>query len=268
MVKSPFPGMDPYLERHWRDVHHSLCTYAKDVLQPQVTPALRARVEERLVVEAEGAEPRSIYPDAKIFEREPRGDVYPRAGWSGDSSAVAVAEPLIVRVETEPFYEGFIAVIDPTTGGKLVTVIEFLSTTNKVGTHGPSMYQQKQRELLGAGVSLVEIDLLRAGGWVLRVPMEHIAPRHRTPYRACVQRAWAPIEYEFYPMPLAEPLPTIRIPLRKTDNDALLDIQSLIAQVYANGAYDDLDYRSPPEPALGADAEAWADKLLKSASRR
>jgi hypothetical protein len=22
-MKSPFPGMDPYLERHWRDVHHS-----------------------------------------------------------------------------------------------------------------------------------------------------------------------------------------------------------------------------------------------------
>jgi hypothetical protein len=44
-MKSPFPGMDPYLELHWRDVHHSLCTYARDALQPQVRPALLARIE-------------------------------------------------------------------------------------------------------------------------------------------------------------------------------------------------------------------------------
>jgi hypothetical protein len=32
-MKSPFPGMDPYLEEHWRDVHHSFLTYARDELQ-------------------------------------------------------------------------------------------------------------------------------------------------------------------------------------------------------------------------------------------
>jgi len=26
-MKSPFPGMDPYLEQHWRSVHHRLLTY-------------------------------------------------------------------------------------------------------------------------------------------------------------------------------------------------------------------------------------------------
>jgi len=27
-MKNPFPGMNPYLEAHWRDVHTSLVTYA------------------------------------------------------------------------------------------------------------------------------------------------------------------------------------------------------------------------------------------------
>ena len=30
MTDSPFPGMDPYLEHHWRSVHHRLITYLGD----------------------------------------------------------------------------------------------------------------------------------------------------------------------------------------------------------------------------------------------
>ncbi|HBJ33170.1 MAG TPA: hypothetical protein DDZ51_00095 [Planctomycetaceae bacterium] len=30
MTASPFPGMDPYLEYHWRSVHHRLITYLGD----------------------------------------------------------------------------------------------------------------------------------------------------------------------------------------------------------------------------------------------
>ena len=35
-MKSPFPGMDPYLERHWRGAHHALVTYARDQLQTKL----------------------------------------------------------------------------------------------------------------------------------------------------------------------------------------------------------------------------------------
>src|SRR5256885_6518067 len=52
-VKSPFPGMDPYLEARWGDVHQSLITYARDALQPNLPPDLRARVEERVFVQTE-----------------------------------------------------------------------------------------------------------------------------------------------------------------------------------------------------------------------
>ena len=40
-MKSPFPGMDPYLEQHWGDVHQAFVTYLRDSLQPQLPGGLR-----------------------------------------------------------------------------------------------------------------------------------------------------------------------------------------------------------------------------------
>ena len=53
MKSNPFPGMNPWLESHWGDIHTSLTTYARDQLQPQLPAGLRARVEEYVAVEAE-----------------------------------------------------------------------------------------------------------------------------------------------------------------------------------------------------------------------
>ena len=47
-MKSPFPGMDPYLEAHWGDIHQRIVLYAADQLQGQLPSDLRARVEERV----------------------------------------------------------------------------------------------------------------------------------------------------------------------------------------------------------------------------
>jgi len=47
-MKSPFPGMDPYLETRWGDVHTSLVTYARDQVQPQMPRALHVPVEEHI----------------------------------------------------------------------------------------------------------------------------------------------------------------------------------------------------------------------------
>src|SRR5581483_7274540 len=49
-MPSPFPGMDPYLEAHWRDVHAALIIYARDALQTVLPAPLRARVEERVLL--------------------------------------------------------------------------------------------------------------------------------------------------------------------------------------------------------------------------
>ena len=64
-MPSPFPGMDPYLERFWRDVHAGLIIYARDQLQDELPGDLRARAEttgdatlEDLYLRLVGAPPR------------------------------------------------------------------------------------------------------------------------------------------------------------------------------------------------------------------
>src|SRR5438270_9882596 len=119
-MNSPFPGMDPYLEAHWRDVHARLIVYISDQIQPQLGGALRARVEERLVVESPLDESREIYPDVRVFSSKP-------SDRAGAAAGGAVLEPLIVPCSDEEAIETFIEIIDRTSGDKLITVIELIS---------------------------------------------------------------------------------------------------------------------------------------------
>lgn len=263
-MNSPFPGMDPYLERHWRGVHHAIVTYARDQLQPKLPRGFRAELEERVFVEADGGEPRIVYPDVHVVERPDRG-----GGTAGRTQdGVAVAEPLVVHVESEPVTQGRVEIVDLSSGRRVITVIEFLSPANKTPGEGQDLYLKKQQETLEAGTSLVEIDLTRSGRRVMALPPHRIPASHRTLYQVCVRRGYRPSRIEVYRVPLEEPLPAIWIPLRENDADVVLELQPLIAQAYLNGRHDDLDYRLDPDPPLeGADA-AWADNLLRSQGRR
>jgi hypothetical protein len=265
-MKSPFPGMDPFLEKHWRDVHHRLCTYACDALQPQLRPALVARIEERLIVEDERSMTfRSIYPDTKIVER--RGREEQPAGGGVATLPEVVDEPIILQGDSEPATEGRIEIIDPTTGGRLVTVIEFLSTSNKLPGEGQKQYRQKQTELRAAGVSLVEIDLLREGEWTMQAPIYIVPPAKRKIYGVIAHRGWNGGEYEYYPIALNQRLPTIRIPLRQSDADARLNLQTLIDQTYTNGAYDGIDYTQRLQPPFDENIASWIDSTLRAAGK-
>ena len=53
-VRSPFPGMDPYLEARWPDVHVALNVYVAETLQRALPPALRSRVVNQLMVLDDG----------------------------------------------------------------------------------------------------------------------------------------------------------------------------------------------------------------------
>ncbi len=173
-MKSPYPGMDPYLEQFWPDIHASLIIYARDQIEEQLPGNLIARVEERVVLETE-EEPRAVYPDVKITER-PGRDL---AG--AVASRAAVLEPVIVPYPGEPATETFLSVLEAGPGQRLITVIEILSLANKLAGPGQRQYRQKQH-----GVSLVEIDLLRQGRRILNVPTSHIPARRGPPIRcAC-----------------------------------------------------------------------------------
>ena len=262
-MRSPFPGMDPYLEAHWGDVHHRLITYACDALQARLPGGLLARVEERVFVEVPVGPKRPVVPDLRVLERR-------RAAKAGaeTNGGVAIAEPLVVTLD-EPITEGFIEIRDAKSGHRVVTVMEILSLTNKLPGAGRNEYIRKQRELIEGGVNLVEIDLLRAGKSLLPFPLERLPESHRTPYRVCVRRCWEPIDAEVYRMPLRERLPVIGIPLRPADADVPLDLQELVERCYANGAYgEDINYRRRPDPPLGTADARWAASLLRKRGRR
>jgi hypothetical protein len=263
-MRSPFPGMDPYLEQHWRDIHARLILYAGDQLQPQLGRGLRARVEERVVVDDPSeARERGIYPDVRIVERSP----HERALSGGQTTAVA--EHVVIERIVESYTETFLQIIDVPSGNRVVTVIEFLSPTNKRDQHGKKEYRQKQDELAEANVTLVEIDLLRAGERVFQISEYEVPRNMRTTYAACVHRGYDKWnKFIYYALPLRERLKAINIPLRENETEAVLDLQALVDQAYTNGAYDDIDYAADPVPALSPSDAQWAQEILKAAGKR
>ena len=207
-MRSPFPGMDPYLEQFWGDVHSRLIVYASDAIQKYLPGDLRARVDERVYVEPEEGNGRNIVPDVRVIERGQRHDTPLRAG-----NGVALAEPLVVHMEQdEPVRQGFIEIIDIKSGRRVVTVIELLSPSNKVPGPGRDLYMKKQEELRAGNVSLVEIDLLRSGKRVMCAPFELIPEGHRTPYAACVRRGWKPLEFRILSAPVTRATACVQDP--------------------------------------------------------
>jgi hypothetical protein len=257
--------MDPYLEAHWRDVHAGLVIYARDALQGALPGSLRARVEERVLLEtSKGIGDHPLFPDVRVVEYTSKRGLESRPG-----ASVVVAEPLVVDVEPDTAAETYLEIIDPASGNRVVTVIEFLSPSNKSPGPNRELYLRKQREVCASDVNLVEIDLNRFGTHTLAFPLEHIKPQGRTAYMACVRRATRPGKAEVYPMPLWERLPVVKVPLRPEDADAPLDVQALVEQCYRNGAYEGtLDYAAEPDPPLTGADRTWADERLRELGLR
>jgi Protein of unknown function (DUF4058) len=190
-----------------------------------------ARVEERVFVASGNGAERSIYPDLHVVEHH-RGVETSAPAETG----VAVAEPLVIHIPDEPVTQGFIEIIDVSSGNRVITVIEVLSPSNKISGPGKDLYLQKQEEL---------------------------------PYQICARRGWRPTTAEVYRAPLRERLPIIKVPLRESDAEVPLDLQSALDQCYRNGRYDeDIDYQTEPDPPLDPADVSWADELLRGQGRR
>jgi hypothetical protein len=251
-MKSPFPGMDPYLERYWGDVHGRLIVYACDALQPRLPDDLIARIEQRVFLEAGSGRIRPIAPDVHLSTTYPEGEEHPDAFREGET---ALVEPVVFELDEVEIREGYIEIREAG-GGKVVTVVEFLSPSNKRRGAGRQLYLAKQTDVLGSDTSLVEIDLVRAGQRVLALPSDDIPFEHRQDYLACVSPGWKRRRRELYAMPLRQRLPLLPIPLREKEPRLPLDLQALVNQAYAAGRYHKLDYGAAPEPALPSEDAA------------
>lgn len=258
---NPFPGMNPYLERFWPDVHTVLIGYIRDAISGDLPPDLKARVEERVSIDDEQQE-RQYIPDVSIEEAWRGGRLPPTWAPSPDAGGgIAAAKPQLIVLDESK--ERWVEVRDR--AGNLVTAIELISPSNK-RPPGVREYRARQTDFIEAGISLVEIDLIRAGRPVFRVPPDSIRGRDDCGYAVSVSRACLPRQHEVYACPLRQRLPAIRIPLRPDDRDVVLDLQPLIDKAYANGRYWMEDYSERLAPPLSADDRAWADERLREAN--
>jgi hypothetical protein len=212
-MKSPFPGMDPYLERYWGDVHASLMVYLRDQINERLPADLQARVEETVSVDVIDGDSRWLYPDVLVVEEPAALEYAPPA------TVVGAAEPRLITIPAESRTQRHLEIIDSNSGNRVVTAIEVLSPGNKTSESGRRLYRNKQRDYIQGRVNLVEIDLIRAGQFILAVPESAVPDSCRATYMICVRRVIQPHRAELYPIPLRDPLPAIRIPLRPNDTD-------------------------------------------------
>lgn len=257
---NPFPGMNPFLQAFWPDMRTKLVTYIADAIAEQLPPGLKARSEEHVTLASQDESPGKAYRAAVAVVDSWKQGIAPQWQPEHDTETgdLVATEPVYCIVDEE--MERWIKIYDP--NGHVITVIEVLSPVNK--DSGREKYWAKRQSYLSAGVSVVEIDLLRGGYHVVNVP-RYMLRDQTVLYLTCVTRATNPARKEYYPTPLASPLPNIRIPLRPQDRDAVLALQPLVDRCYRMGGYWNEPHTHLPGPALSSEEAAWVAERLKTA---
>jgi Protein of unknown function (DUF4058) len=257
-MKSPFPGMDPYLESPaiWPDFHNSFMTYFREVLAARLPDQYDARLEEQIrVVEIPPPEAGTYRPDLSVT-RSP--------GWSGTEpvgESVAVLDPTAVVPFGQPILEEVREVridIYRWPGTELITTIELLSPWNKIGD-GYGDFLRKRRAMVMSHVHWIEIDLLIGGE---RAPLG--APTPATDYRVVIVRATAQPNAEIYGWNVRDELPTIPVPLRPPDLSIPISLAEVFTMTYERGRLGKMLSRLPlgaPTALLGPQDQVWAANL-------
>ena len=250
-MPSPFPGMDPYLERpdRWSGVHAGLIAAMREALARQVAPRFFVDSEDNVYV-------LGLDDPARTFMRPDLYMVETAAAGSSARPRGQIAAPLVLDlpapIEVRAPYLTIIDTIDR----QVVTTIELLSPINKTpGSSGRHDFLRKRDQILSSGTHWLEIDLLRSGARPSNIPPW-------AEYAAALHRAGAE-RMEVWPMTLRAPLPTIAVPLHPPFDDVPLDLQEVVETVYERYRYDAvLDYTAePPAPIREADA-AWAHERI------
>lgn len=257
---NPFPGMNPFLERFWPDVHTKLITYIADAIAEQLPAGLKARSEEQVTLAEAGEQDKAYRADVAVVDSWKQGVAPSWQPQDQGTPAIIAAEPeYCVVEEVDEVTERWVEILGP--NGKVVTVIEVLSPMNK--SAGRGAYQAKCQSYIQGGVNVVEIDLLRGGYHAVAMPYAVRDPK--APYIVCVSRAAKPHQKEYYQTRLTAALPNVRIPLRVEDRDVVLPLQQLVDRCYRMGAYWNENHTSLPNPPLDSEDAAWVAERVKAA---
>ncbi len=269
-MRSPFPGMDPYIEACglWGDFHAHLIEKICERLAEAVSERYVVRTGERsyvVLVESEGKRTYPFFPDVSVTT--PRGRrKNARKGGTALAEPADEPEPVTMRAFVqEEHREAFIEIYETSPEQRLVTAIEILSPSNKhPGTEGWDLYQRKRQSLLLSAVNLVEIDLLRGGQ---RMPM--LDPWPDSPYTLLVSRAKSFQHCRVWRAHFQQPVPSLPVPLAKPDADVPVELQPMIDAIYQRFRYErSIDYSKPLSPALDSKDTAWLKQQLQAKGSR
>ena len=264
-MKSPFPGMDPYLEQFWNDVHGPLIPYIKEALNESLPNRYRAAMQKRVIItDLDDAEPAVRYPDVAIVQSPA---ITTTAEPAVRSSRAVVRAPEIFSYQIEPLTEYSIEILDSESDDRIITAIEILSRENKRPGDGMVQFRKKQIEYWRAGISRVEIDLLRTGRRMFEFPQRMLGANQIKPYYVAVHRGAKPGECELYSIDLRDPLPAIGVPLRIEEPDVILELQPLIERVYRTSRFP-INYDTPCEPPLEGEDAVWARQMLNASKSK
>jgi hypothetical protein len=261
-MRPPFPGMDPWLEHAslWLDLHNSLITAIRDAIVPKVAPNYYVGIEQRTYESRPGSAVYLGRPDVGITWT---GVTESQSGSSEmrSSNGPGVLE-LDVEVPVTDHVDEWYLEIREVAGGKLVTVIEVLSPTNKLRQPGRKQYVRKRDKIFDSRTSLVEIDLLRAG----KVMPISIPSLVKGDYRILVSRGKSRPRARLSVFGLRQPIPEIPIPLLPRDAEPMLDLNSVLHELYDRARFDlRLNYAMPaPPPVLTEEDVAWSREILSS----
>lgn len=252
-MPSPFPGMDPYLERPdlWPDVHMALILFMRLKLHTTLPERYSTSAEKYVWIHEPEAEQRTtVAPDVYVADHGTPVTVS-RTG----NSAIAPMQTVLPAVQREG--NKYLKILDAASN-RVVTVIEVLSPANKRPGPDRDAYLNKRIDYLVAGVNVVEIDLLRGGQ---RPPLgKALAPE--TDYYVMVCRASEMPAAGVWSFSVRDAIPSIPIPLLPDDADQAVDLKACLDQAYDNFRYDKhINYAGPADPALRAEDVAWAKAL-------
>jgi Protein of unknown function (DUF4058) len=262
-MRSPFPGMNPYLEQpaFWSSFHNRLMVAIANAIEPQLSDRYYVDVETRTYQsDDEGGELLIGIPDAVVFSAEESKPSVPdmlSSDGAEISSPVALQDPPTPEPVQVPMplevRERYLEIREVGSDA-VITVMELLSPKNKQAGEGRNAYEQKRRSVLGSSTNLIELDLLRGGR-----QMEILGTPKTTPYRILISRSAQRPTAELYRVTLQQPLPNIWIPLKADEPEVIAPLQDAFHQVFREARYGTrLDYgQLPPPPALSKADQVW-----------
>jgi hypothetical protein len=252
-MPSPFPGMNPYLERSavWHDFHEAFIPALREQLVPQIRPNYIAKVYEEVYIHELSAEQRRPLGRPDVAIAELGEGVVTVAGPRVAAPATGVLTEPALDIERLAFIE-----IRERESNRLITAIELLSPANKIRGQDRGQYLGKRAWLIKGCVNLVEIDLLRGHP---RMPIEQAA---KSDFLVLVSRALDQPQADLWPFSLRNPIPDIPVPLKPGEREPMLDLQAALHRVYDAAGYEDYIYDGEPEPPLTPEQAEWAKAFV------